>query len=339
MEFGVFDHLDRGALPLDAYYDARLSLIEAYDRVGFRSFHVAEHHSTPLGMAPSPNVFLAAAAQRTRHIRLGTLVYALPLHHPIRMIEEICMLDQISHGRVEMGFGRGSSPIELEYHGVDPEDAPRAYDELLDIVLRGLTHSELTYEGHTWSFDRVPMELTPYQRPYPPMWYGLHSPESAVKAASRGFNIACNEPAEASATYVARFLQAWRDLHGDAPAPFRATTQFVVVADREQEAWDIARRAYLKWLDSFHFLWRRTGRTARISGGEKTFDELNAKGKGIAGTPDQVADFLQRRLATAGANYCINRFAFGDLSLAESTRSVELFARHVAPALRQAVPA
>src|SRR6202790_4399212 len=121
MKFGVFDHLDRDDQTLCDYYQARLQIIEAYDRLGFYAYHVAEHHATPLGMAPSPSIFLAAAAQRTRALRLGTLVYALPLHHPRRMIEEICMLDHLSRGRLDMGFGRGSSPIELEYYGQDPD--------------------------------------------------------------------------------------------------------------------------------------------------------------------------------------------------------------------------
>src|SRR5689334_21576566 len=115
MKFGVFDHLDRNDLALADYYEARLKIIEAYDRHGFYAYHVAEHHSTPIGVAPSPSVFLSAIAQRTRDLRFGPMVYALPLYHPIRMIEEICMLDQMSGGRLEIGFGRGSSPIELGY--------------------------------------------------------------------------------------------------------------------------------------------------------------------------------------------------------------------------------
>ena len=78
-------------------------------------------------MAPSPNVFLAAVAQRTRRLRFGPLVYALPLHHPLRLIEEICMLDQMSGGRLDIGFGRGSSPIELALYGVDPDEAQAIY--------------------------------------------------------------------------------------------------------------------------------------------------------------------------------------------------------------------
>ena len=102
MQFGIFDHLDRNKSPLKDYYEARLQLIEMYDREGFYAYHVAEHHSTPLGMAPSPSVFLSAVAQRTKRLRFGPLVYALPLYHPIRLIEEICMLDQMSGGRLDI---------------------------------------------------------------------------------------------------------------------------------------------------------------------------------------------------------------------------------------------
>ena len=110
MEFGVFDHLDRQGGSLADYYESRLRIAEAYDRAGFYAYHLAEHHSTPLGLAPSPSVFLAGVAQRTRKLRFGPLVWAMPMHHPLRLIEEICMLDQMSGGRLEIGFGRGSVP-------------------------------------------------------------------------------------------------------------------------------------------------------------------------------------------------------------------------------------
>src|ERR1700692_966318 len=120
MRFGVFDHLDRDDQALGDYYSARLQIIEAYDRRGFYAYHVAEHHATPLRMAPSPSVFRAAFAQRTRRLRFGPLVYALPLYHPLRMIEEICMLDQMSGGRLEIGFGRGSAPAGGRLFGGGP---------------------------------------------------------------------------------------------------------------------------------------------------------------------------------------------------------------------------
>ena len=90
IDIGVFDHVDRGDETLGELYESRLRLIETYDRLGIRSYHLAEHHATPLGMAPSPSVFLAAVAQRTRRLRFGPLVYTLALHHPLRVIEEVC---------------------------------------------------------------------------------------------------------------------------------------------------------------------------------------------------------------------------------------------------------
>ena len=124
MKFGIFDHLDRNELPMAQYYEERLKLVELYDRTGFHAYHVAEHHSTPLGMAPSPSVFLSAVAQRTRRLRFGPLVYILPLYHPLRVAEEVCMLDHLSNGRLQLGVGRGVSPFELGYFGVDAAEAP-----------------------------------------------------------------------------------------------------------------------------------------------------------------------------------------------------------------------
>ena len=113
MKFGVFDHLDRGQVNLTDHFENRLKLAEIYDAHDFHAYHIAEHHGTPLGMASSPSVFLAAVAQRTKKLRFGPLVYTLSLTHPIRIVEEVCMLDQMSGGRLELGIGRGSSPYEM----------------------------------------------------------------------------------------------------------------------------------------------------------------------------------------------------------------------------------
>src|SRR5258707_6288793 len=127
LEFGVFDHLDRNDLPLREYYEQRLKVIEALDRSGFYGYHVAEPHFTPLGMAPSPSVFLSAIAQRTTRLRFGTFVYALPVHHPLRVLEEICMLDHMSGGRLEIGFCRGSVSFANFYYGQKTEARHRIY--------------------------------------------------------------------------------------------------------------------------------------------------------------------------------------------------------------------
>src|SRR5262249_49788130 len=125
---------------------------------------VAEDHGTAVGMAPSPSVFLAAVAQRTRRLRFGTMVFALPLHHPLRLIEEICMLDHLSGGRLDIGFGRGSSPIELAYYGEDPAAAPEGYAGSLELVLQGLTHEALHFHGKRVSFAALPGPALPSPR-------------------------------------------------------------------------------------------------------------------------------------------------------------------------------
>ncbi|MGH7003787.1 MAG: LLM class flavin-dependent oxidoreductase, partial [Alphaproteobacteria bacterium] len=147
MEFGIFDHLDRSDRPLPAFYEERLKLVELYDRMGFSGYHLAEHHSTPLGMAPSPSVFLSAVAQRTRRLRFGPLVYILPLYHPLRLVEEICMLDQMSGGRFELGIGRGISPIENGFYGVAHENSERIYSEAHRVIMLALTSKLVNFEG------------------------------------------------------------------------------------------------------------------------------------------------------------------------------------------------
>ena len=119
MEFGVFDHLDRYDVPLHEYYEARLKLIELYDAAGFYAYHLAEHHATPLGMAPSPSVFLAAVAQRTKRLRFGPdglRAAALSSAAPDRG-DLHARSDERRPPR--LGFGRGASPIELGFFGQD----------------------------------------------------------------------------------------------------------------------------------------------------------------------------------------------------------------------------
>ncbi|HYK29401.1 MAG TPA: LLM class flavin-dependent oxidoreductase, partial [Streptosporangiaceae bacterium] len=112
--FGLFDWIDSdGERDAAQLYRERLDLLVDAESNGFDIYHVAEHHGTPLGLVPSPNVFLAAAAMRTTRIRLCPLVYVLPLYQPERLAEEIAMLDQLSGGRLEIGFGRGGNPYEL----------------------------------------------------------------------------------------------------------------------------------------------------------------------------------------------------------------------------------
>jgi alkanesulfonate monooxygenase SsuD/methylene tetrahydromethanopterin reductase-like flavin-dependent oxidoreductase (luciferase family) len=336
LEFGVFDHLDRNDLPLREYYEQRLKVIEAFDRCGFYAYHVAEHHFTPLGMAPSPSVFLAAVGQRTTRLRFGTFVYALPVHHPLRVLEEICMLDHMSGGRLEIGFGRGSVPFEISYYGQNAEERQQIYAERLDLILKAFTVSTLSWQGRYDQFDNVPMEFSPLQKPHPPLWYGAHSPDSAERAARKGLNIVTNDmPANARAI-VARYRNIWGQTQSASELPKMGLVRFIVVADSDAAALTVARRAYLRWRASFTYLSELNGTLPDSPLRANSFDDLIGQGQAIAGSPDTVRAFLAKQIDDTRANYIVGQFCFGDLTLAEMQRSVELFAAQVMPPLRDA---
>ena len=114
LELGLFDWIDRGNFDVADLYEQRIQLVEIADQAGFYGYHLAEHHGTSLGAAPSPSVFFSALAQRTSQIRFSAMAFLLPLYHPVRLAEEICMLDHLSNGRVEVGVSRGVSPYEIK---------------------------------------------------------------------------------------------------------------------------------------------------------------------------------------------------------------------------------
>ena len=339
MKFGVFDHLDASGAPLAEFYEHRLRLAEAYDRIGIHALHIAEHHATPLGMSPSPSVFLSAVAQRTKRLRFGPLVYTLALYHPLRLADEICMLDQLSGGRFELGVGRGVSPIEIEYFGFDPAKSQAMYLEAYQVILKAMQERTLTFKGEYYSFDGVPFHLEPLQRPHPPIWYGLSNPESAEFAAANRFNVVSNAAPKAVRVITDRYRAEW-EKKGNDPAriPFIGMARHVVIADTDAEAMKLARRAYACWWESFDYLWRLRGQKPPFTTYSGDFDAVLKNGQAIVGSPDTVREAIASQAKDAGLNYFLLRFAFGDLTLEDSLRSVNLFASRVKPALEE-VPA
>jgi alkanesulfonate monooxygenase SsuD/methylene tetrahydromethanopterin reductase-like flavin-dependent oxidoreductase (luciferase family) len=338
MKFGVFDHMDDAGVPLGQLYTDRLQLVEAYDRAGIWGYHLAEHHSTPLGCASSPSLFLAAMAQRTRKLRFGPLVYLLPFYHPLRLIEEICMLDQMSGGRLQLGVGRGVSPFETQHYGLDFAKTGEIYHEAFQLILKGLASDELTFEGKHYQFRDVPMILRPVQRPHPPLWYGTTIPENADWPAANDVNIVTIALRPVGRVITDRYRTVRARLGKPAnETPLMGMARHVVVADTDEQALAIARRAYPRWRNSFRWLFQRHGAEPRIASiYPETFDGLAAIDNGVAGSPDTVRDFIAAEIAATGANYLLSWFAFGDMTLAESSRSVELFAREVMPAFAEA---
>ena len=329
MELGIFDHLDRGKLPLAEFYELRLRLLEKYDAAGFYSYHLAEHHATPLGLAPVPGIFLAAATQRTRRIRLGPCVYCLPLYDPLRLIEEVCMLDQLSRGRFDFGVGRGIVPYEMAYFNLHHLETEEIYREGLEVILQGLTSDVLEHRGPKYVYRKVPMILKPLQKPHPPLWYGLGHAAGAEWAATNRVNVITNLPAEMSAPLFERYREVWQRKHGDGPTPRLGMGRHVVVAPTEAQAMALGRTHYAVWYANLTKLWRDFGSIpVRFA---QDFDEARKRGVAVAGTPAQVREEIERQMAASRGTYMTCRLMFGEMTEAEATASLDLFTAEVMP--------
>jgi len=337
VDFGLFDWIDRTTTPLHQLYEERLQLLEAADTAGFFCYHLAEHHATPLGMAPSPALFLAAAAQRTRRIRLGPLVYLLPLYNPLRLIEEISMLDQLSEGRLELGVGRGVVPYELRYFGVDPDDTRAIFDETLAVLVKGLTNTRLTFAGRHYKYTDVPMELRPLQQPYPPLWYPTHNPESIQYAARHGYNFVGLGPAAAVREHVDLYWQTWEAhrhdpgrLSGHVAAPKVGILRQVVVAETDDEALKATRAAHKDWYRSIMKLFH--DHDDHSVDGLFGWDTATQHETILFGSPPRVHEQMARLVETSGCNYVVCSLAWGTLSQEQRLRSLRLFIEDVMPA-------
>jgi alkanesulfonate monooxygenase SsuD/methylene tetrahydromethanopterin reductase-like flavin-dependent oxidoreductase (luciferase family) len=334
--FGIFDHLERRDVPLDQLYEERLQLLEAADRAGFFCYHIAEHHSTPLGMGPSPNVFLAAVAMRTKQIHMGPLVYLLPLYHPVRLVEEICMLDNLSGGRLEIGVGRGVSPYELAHMNVNFLESRAIFEDSLKVIVKGLRERKIAHHGEYHRFTNTPIELTPKQHPNPPFWYGASTPEGLTFAARHRMQIVTGGPnkvvkgtAEAYRGLLERFRDHPDDLNPHIRHPKIGAVRHFFVADTDKEAEEIATPAYRVYYNNIVKLWRDFGTIPTLF----TDDLQRARGgdAAIVGSPKTVRDKVGAFFEESGTNYLVLSFAWGGLTHEQSRHSLDLFASEVMP--------
>src|SRR3954470_24751748 len=186
--FGLFDWIDAapGRTPGEVYED-RLRLLTEADRGGFDVYHLAEHHGTPLGLSPSPAVFLAAAARGTERIRLAPTTFIVPLYDPLRLVEEIGMLDQLSGGRLEIGVGKGSSPHEAAMLGLTPPETAERFESLMPAILEALETGVFRRPGAEG--EPIPLHVPTRQRPHPPLWYPTSNPASIPRLGDEGYNV------------------------------------------------------------------------------------------------------------------------------------------------------
>lgn len=347
MKVGLFDHVERSDRPLATEYDERLQFLTAADAAGFYCAHVAEHHGTPLNMVPAPSVFLSIVARLTQRIHLGPLVYLLPLYSPLRLAEEICMLDHLSRGRLEIGVGRGVSPFELGFNKVKHDESRDIFFDAFDCLAAALTHDKFSYDGKYFSYADVPMPMRPYQQPHPPFWYGSSNEIGSTWAGEHGLHFVANGPTVQAKPNITAFKAAFAR-RGAALSPkpeFEGGAavgilRHIVVADSDGEAQRIAKPAFEYHLKSLN--WLRDA--ARAAGGSDlvtrlnvrrgtTFEECMGNGMVIAGTPETVRAGIEREAAELGINYLLAYLFFGTLSYRDARRSLDLFAAEVMPHL------
>jgi alkanesulfonate monooxygenase SsuD/methylene tetrahydromethanopterin reductase-like flavin-dependent oxidoreductase (luciferase family) len=336
LQFGIFDWVEASGRPPAEVYEHKLELATAADRAGFHGFFVAEHHGTPLSIDGSPAALLSALFQRTRRLRAGALTFCLPWYHPYRFYSEVCMLDQLSHGRLELGVGRGVSPIESRIFGLESIDQSRErYRATLEAFFAACASPAMKIGA-----VEAELHLKPHQKPYPPLWFPSSNKESIDFTARHGYHTAYIGKHSDCRPLFERYRELWEKHRNDpgrhnahVAAPFLAKTQHLVIAETDAAAQKTGLAAYDSWARHIHHLTRKLGRPEVFK--TTPYDEDSAQ-RLIAGSPRTVLQKLQEMLRLTGANYLLCIFSFGDLAPDDAMRSIELFSAEVKPGLTAA---
>ena len=338
VHFGLFDWIEASGRPPGEIYEHKLSLAAAAERAGFHGFFMAEHQGTPLSIDGSPSVMLSALFQRTRRLRAGALTFCLPWYNAYRFYHEVCMLDQLSGGRLELGVGRGVSPIESRIFGLNSIDESREkYRETLEVFFAACRSDALDFDGRYYQYRDAELHVKPVQRPYPPLWFPSSNRDSIDFTARHGYHTAFLGKLADCKPLFERYRELW-DKHRTDPgrhnahvaAPFLAKTQHLVIAERAEEARRLGERAHRAWNEHIHHLTRKLGRP------DVHNTEAYSPGSAhplITGTPREAAEKLAELIRATGINYLLCVFSFGDLAPEYAMRSIELFGEEVLPAL------
>ena len=191
MKFGILQFFSwperRIALP--TVYQRALQRIEIMDRTGYDAVWLTEHHFSDYSVCPSIPVLGTYAAARTKRLHIGAGVTLAAFYHPLRLAEELALLDILSGGRVKWGAGRGFDAREFQAFGIPQEESAARFHEVVDVVLQAWTSDRLTYHGKYFSFKDVEVLPKPLQQPHPPVWMAAGSPKAFEWAASAGHSV------------------------------------------------------------------------------------------------------------------------------------------------------
>jgi alkanesulfonate monooxygenase SsuD/methylene tetrahydromethanopterin reductase-like flavin-dependent oxidoreductase (luciferase family) len=246
------------------------------------------------------------------------------------------MLDHMSRGRLELGLGRGASPIEIAGFDVDPNDAPAMNREATELILKALTSDVVNFAGKFYRCKNVRIEARPLQQPHPPLWFAPSEPSRAADAARLKGNIVTLIPDAGVKAVADGYRAAWKAQGGnDANIPRIGVFRHVVVAASDDKAREAMRSAYRQWRQHMAFLWEWGGIPFPIGAiYPEEFDALEGMHMGVAGTPETVRRYITETVERTGINYFVADMAFGSLPYEIAASSVELFAKEVMPAFR-----
>jgi alkanesulfonate monooxygenase SsuD/methylene tetrahydromethanopterin reductase-like flavin-dependent oxidoreductase (luciferase family) len=323
--------------PLEDVYADYLSDAILAEELGFDFAWYGEHHFTECQWTPSPMLVMAAVAARTERLRVGVSVLCLPFHDPIRVAEDIAVLDNLSHGRVDFGIGVGSQYEEYETFKVPVGERFGRTWEAVDFMQRCWDSTgTFSFEGKYYRYPNVTFTTKPVQRPVP-IWVGAHGPKQVTLTAQRGFHLLAGDPRGA---YDTALLAAGRN-----PADFFiAPMQHASLSGDAQQAWDVAADG-IHYFVNFYRLRRQLDGNVPPPTAELTRDMLRANvntpasgpGGVVVGTPEQAIDYFRKLLD--GESGRITHLPIGvrhaGMRTEDVHRTMRLLASEVLPALRE----
>jgi limonene 1,2-monooxygenase len=341
MRFGIFmaPFHPAGVNPT-VLLDGDLELIEHLDRLGFDEAWIGEHHSAGSEIIASPEIFIAAAAQRTRHIKLGTGVLSASYHNPLWVAERAVQLDHMTKGRFMLGLGPGALPSDAAMIGLDMPQTRELLEDAVEVITRLMRSDEpVNFQNSRWTLRDARLHLRPYTHPHPEIAIAAVASPAGPRLAGRyghgllsvgattaaGFDVLAlhwNVMEERAAHYGVKVdRSAWR------------LVGLVHLAETREQAYQDVEHGILQWFDYF----QNTAAFPQMAVGDGTsarqcIDFVNQSGLGAIGTPDDAVAQLDRLVAQSNGGFgAFLHLAHDWAAPAARRRSYELFARHVAP--------
>jgi natural product biosynthesis luciferase-like monooxygenase protein len=351
MRFGLnfFPSFRLSDMSTAEYYQQVLALAERGDALGYHSIKAVEHYFHDYGgHTPSPLVLLSAIAARTRRVRLITGAVIPAFNHPIKLAGELAMVDNMSNGRLDVGFGRAFIPEEFDAFGVSMDESRGRFEEGIEVIKRLWTEDRVTHEGQYHRFRDVHLTPRPVQRPHPPIFIAaVSTAESFVWAGENGYHLMIVPFAgslERTAAFVRSYREAWARA-GHPPGREQIQMSFhCYLAETHEAAIEGFKRPVERYVEVFsEAISSWEGRASGNYAGydrvvtavrSQTPDTLREGRVAFVGSPAEVIEQVRFARETFGEVEPSMQVNFGGISTQEATRTLELFAREVMPAFR-----